>query len=81
MKRKGMVTKWDRRRKQNHWFDALYNACAAGHYCGVRLVEEERRERPPKPKPQPRPDSERRRPWVDAERWQETQGRIWGNRR
>jgi hypothetical protein len=38
---KGRVTKWDRKRKQNHWFDALYNACAAGHYCGVRLVEEE----------------------------------------
>ena len=37
---RGVVTKWERRRKQNHWFDALYNACAAGHLCGVRLVEE-----------------------------------------
>jgi hypothetical protein len=46
---KGMVTKWERRRKQSHWFDALYNACAAGHYCGVRLVEEIKPE--PKPKP------------------------------
>jgi nitrous oxide reductase accessory protein NosL len=42
---KGVVTKWEKRNKHNHWFDALYNACVAGHYCGVRLVEE-----PPKPK-------------------------------
>ena len=34
--------KWERLRRQNHWFDALYNACAAGHYCGVRLVGEKR---------------------------------------
>src|SRR5690349_3906368 len=37
---KGVVTKWERLRKQNHWFDALYNACVAGHLAGVRLVEE-----------------------------------------
>ncbi|WP_145054490.1 hypothetical protein [Lignipirellula cremea] len=36
---KGVVAKWERLRRQNHWFDALYNACAAGHACGVRLVE------------------------------------------
>ena len=35
---KGVVTKWERIRKNNHWFDALYNACAAGHYAGVRLI-------------------------------------------
>lgn len=35
---KGVVVKWERLRRQNHWFDALYNTCAAGHYCGVRLV-------------------------------------------
>lgn len=35
---KGVVVKWERIRRQNHWFDAFYNACAAGHYCGVRLV-------------------------------------------
>lgn len=34
---KGVVVKWERLRRQNHWFDALYNYCAAGHYCGVRL--------------------------------------------
>ena len=37
---RGVVVKWERLRKQNHWFDALYNACAAGHLCGVRLVGE-----------------------------------------
>jgi hypothetical protein len=36
---KGVVAKWERLRRQNHWFDALYNACAAGHACGTRLVE------------------------------------------
>ncbi|MDZ4817935.1 MAG: terminase gpA endonuclease subunit, partial [Planctomycetota bacterium] len=37
---KGVVVKWQRIRKQNHFFDALYNACTAGYYCGVRLVDE-----------------------------------------
>jgi hypothetical protein len=42
-----VIVKWERLRKQNHWFDALYNACAAGSYCGVRLVDK-------KPTPRPR---------------------------
>ena len=44
---KGVVTKWERVRRANHWFDALYNACAAGHFCGVRLIGErpEKKER------------------------------------
>src|SRR5690349_10088472 len=46
---KGLVTKWERLRRQNHWFDALYNACAAGHGCEVRLVEEQKPEPPPPP--------------------------------
>jgi hypothetical protein len=37
---KGVVDKWEQLRKNNHWFDTLYNACAAGHHSGVRLVEE-----------------------------------------
>ena len=37
---KGVVVKWERIRRQNHWLDALYNACCAGHACGVRLVDE-----------------------------------------
>ena len=39
---RGIVVRWERIRKQNHWFDALYNACAAGHFAGVRLVEDTR---------------------------------------
>jgi hypothetical protein len=35
--------------RQNHWFDALYNACAAGHACGVRLVQEQTPEAPGQP--------------------------------
>jgi hypothetical protein len=39
----------ERLRKQNHWFDALNNACAAGHGVGVRLVEEVKQAPPPPP--------------------------------
>lgn len=35
---KGLVTRWERTRRNNHWLDALYNACAAGHLAGVRLI-------------------------------------------
>jgi phage terminase large subunit GpA-like protein len=48
---KGVITKWVRERRDNHWLDTLYNACAAGSYCGVRLIAEpkkpEREELPP----------------------------------
>lgn len=69
--------KWERLRRQNHWFDALYNACAAASFCGVRLVES------PAPPPPPRravvygfdrPDG---RPWIDVEEWQERMGRYF----
>jgi hypothetical protein len=73
----GMVTKWERLRKQNHWFDALSYASVAGHYCGVRLVEEV--------KPEPKPAAPRRQrvvsPWIDRERWLENQRRLRQNRR
>ena len=36
---KGTVIKWERIHKNNHWLDALYNAAAAGHFCGVRLLQ------------------------------------------
>jgi hypothetical protein len=49
---KGVVVKWERIRRQNHWFDALYNACVAGHARGVRLVHE-KVPAPPSPGPQP----------------------------
>jgi hypothetical protein len=46
---KGVVVKWERIRRQNHWFDALYNACAAGRLVGVRLVDEQLKPPPPPP--------------------------------
>ena len=49
---KGVITKWERVRRQNHWFDALYNACVAGQAYGVRLVDEKVPE-PPPPRPEP----------------------------
>ena len=63
---KGNVTRWERLRKQNHWLDALYNACAAGHFCGVRLVDEVK----PKPPPAPPPREEDRvsEHWLDRYR-------------
>ena len=48
---KNVVVKWQRVRKQNHWLDALYNACAAGQYAGVRLVDEPPRRVPPEKRP------------------------------
>lgn len=59
---KGVVTKWERLRRQNHWFDTLYNACAAGHGCGVRLVEEQVQEPPPKQEWHGDPSM---KPWID----------------
>lgn len=72
---KGLVTKWERKRKANHWFDALSYASVAGHYCGVRLVEEVRPEPKPKPKTEPKPQ---RKPWIDTERWHANSKRIFG---
>jgi hypothetical protein len=48
-----MVVGWERLLLQNHWFDALYNACAAGHGVGVRLVEEVKAPPPPRSSPEP----------------------------
>jgi hypothetical protein len=45
---KGVVTKWERLRRQNHWFDAIYTACTAGSYCGARVVEAVSRTPPPR---------------------------------
>lgn len=62
---KGVVAKWERLRKQNHWFDALYNACAAAHALGVKLVEENLP--PPQPAWRPKPEEiARNTPWSDT---------------
>jgi hypothetical protein len=64
---KGVVVRWERIRRQNHWFDALYNACAAGHGCEVRLVEEQQaKPAPPPAKPDYDPEFTKR--WIDRAR-------------
>jgi hypothetical protein len=80
---KGVVVKWERIRRQNHWFDALYNACAAGHGCGVRLVEEKIPEPPPR-EPGPRPNEIAPADWLNYHerhefgRWlRNDRSRIW----
>lgn len=45
---RGMVTRWEQKRKANHWLDAVYNACAAGHRVGARLLGT-----PEDPRPRP----------------------------
>lgn len=35
---KGVILRWFAKRRMNHWFDATYNACAAGWMAGARLI-------------------------------------------
>ena len=37
---KGLVTRWEAMNRNNHWLDALMNACAAGHAAGERLIDQ-----------------------------------------
>lgn len=37
---KGWVARWFALRRANHWFDNLYAATAAAHYCGLRVTRE-----------------------------------------
>lgn len=74
---KGLVTKWERLRRSNHWFDALYNACAAGHLCGVRLLGAEVESSPAPQKYGELSSHEGRPEWVDMQRWNEMTTR-WG---
>jgi phage terminase large subunit GpA-like protein len=59
---RGVVVRWERLRRQNHWLDCLYNACAAAHACGVRLVQAQAPETPPAPQWTERADG---LPWID----------------
>jgi len=35
---RGTEIKWERQSRDNHWLDCGYNACAAGHFCGLWLA-------------------------------------------
>lgn len=37
---RGLVTRWVQVNKNNHWLDSTAYACAAGHFAGVRLLED-----------------------------------------
>lgn len=76
---KGVVVKWERMRRQNHWFDALYNACVAAHLAGVRLVNEVLPTPPPRPRQQEIEHEERDdRYGIDMGRWHEMWDRAMG---
>ncbi len=65
---KGEVTTWVVDSRTNHWLDCLYNACAAGHFCGARLLPEAPPAEPPsapRAKPLTTPDG---RPFLLTER-------------
>jgi hypothetical protein len=72
---KGIKTIWTKKHKKNHWFDALYYACVAGHLAGARLFA-------PKPveKPKTGPITEESRPFVRQIETRESDG-GWIRRR
>jgi len=37
---KGLLRRWVRQSRANHYFDCAYAACAAGHLLGVRIIAE-----------------------------------------
>ena len=42
--------RWEMKTRINHWLDATYMACAAGHFAGWRLLRPERgAEKQPRP--------------------------------
>ena len=73
---KGVVVRWERMRRQNHWFDALYNACAAGQALGVRLVVEHRPEPPPR-KELPPEEQEKYVSWAEIRDRYKRYSRPW----
>lgn len=45
----GTVTYWVAHARDNHWLDSTNYACAAGHFCGVRLVKADMKPRVEQP--------------------------------
>lgn len=50
---KGMVVRWSKVRRDNHWLDSTYLSCLAAHRAGLRRLEAEAAKQPPAP-PRPR---------------------------
>jgi hypothetical protein len=76
---RGVIVRWERVRKQNHWFDTMYNACAAGYFCGARLGAAAQVATVPQPaRPHVRHHFQRAdgRPWIDAEACRERMARY-----
>lgn len=38
---------WKQVSRDNHYLDTIYNACAAGHFCGARLIDKRKVEEAP----------------------------------
>lgn len=54
-----LLLRHELRSRINHWLDATYIACAAGHFAGWRLVERGQRAEAPKARTYPRAEAER----------------------
>ena len=64
---KGLVRRWERIRRQNHWLDALNYASVAAYVCGLRLLAENVVDEPVRPlvvHTEKRPDG---REWIDVD--------------
>ena len=65
----GNVQRWETVSRNNHWLDALVYAAAAGHFCGVRLIDDDKAATLPRIQRRPRfmgPDGQR--PFLVTER-------------
>ncbi|MEW6251242.1 MAG: terminase gpA endonuclease subunit [Planctomycetota bacterium] len=51
---RGIVTRWTRERKANHWLDCLYTCAATAHFKGARLVKAPAAVKSPEPPPRRR---------------------------
>lgn len=61
---KGYVKEWETIRSANHWLDATYMACVAGHRSGFKVVDEKPRTRPAVARPVQRPVGGASQPFV-----------------
>lgn len=65
---KGLQRRWETIRRQNHWLDTGYLACAAGHFCGARLLPQPTKTTVPTPQARPVVTMPDGRPFLVTER-------------